>query len=280
MDLKKALRKVVSTSSRVDIRFDITATIDGLQFPSNSYTSIARASTGDSDSSIFNEANQWIVANLPQLVEANVTRIEMILADASGIKRKQTLRVEELASALEVAGTDTDQDRILGLWQGPELNDDQKEFLTAIYKDYHGLGEGAVDTNNLFDKKKSNAYHDIYDRLWEHPKAEDRSFIEKLSKGDKSSMDEIMWPSAVKGYAVDFAYEVYEKYFMDSVPVELDEEELEEKGLKEAQDEVDFLARAAITDGCEEAIGKCARDWIEEETKLWLEDNKEETESD
>jgi hypothetical protein len=274
-NLKQALRKVISTNSRVDVRFDIQAKVDGYVFPSDAYTTILMA---ESDEEALSQSNAWLLANLPDLVEANVTRAEvLLLGDPSDvIKTKRTVRIEELAAAYESSGAspDVDQDRILGLWQGPELNDDQKEFLANLYKDYYSLGEGAVDTNHLFDKQKSKTYDDIMKRLWDHPKTKDLAFVEKLSKDDKAAMEEILYPSSVKGYAVDFAYEIWEKYFMDSVPVELDDEELDEQGLAESKDEVDFLARAAVTDGCESEISKCARSWIEEETGKWLADKE------
>jgi hypothetical protein len=266
--LEKALQKVI-TKPQVGVRFDRTIQVNGQTFPSSSWTCIGNFGLA--------EANAWLVENLPALIEVKATRAELLLSQGRDFQSKHTVRLEELAAAVETVAADTNMDRMLGLWDGPELTDDQKEFLAALYKDYHSLGDGSVDGNQLFDKHKSRAHADIEKRLWGHPKAKDpktkHDFLESLAAGEKAAMEDILYPSSVPGYAVDFAYEMWEKYFIDSVDVRLDETELEEKGLKEAEDEVQFLARAAASDGCQEHIAKLAKDWIEEEAQKWLDEN-------
>lgn len=271
----------MSRKFTANFRLDHPAKIGGLKVEANEWYEL---DTTRDHASAKSSVTSYLVQNSVVICDARCSRIEATVVDENDILiEKMTFRIEDLLQAeLESLGWSEDsesiQDRVKGLWDGKELNPEQTKFLTGLYKDYQRAGDAIFDGNSDLFGEKSRTRQDIYDRFWKFPKSKDRDFLKEVSEGDQETIQEVLFPSSHSGYAVDFAYELFEKYFMDSVDIQLDAEELEEHELTEDEDEVTFLARAAGADGAQEYIFKAAKDWLENEAQEWLSENPEDEE--
>lgn len=162
--------------------------------------------------------------------------------------------------------------RIQGLWSGTTPGKDGWDALVGVYRDFHGTGESVVD-DTIFDPKKSRAHRDLMLRWEAQPGVgkKDEVYLKKVSEGDQETMATILYAEGVNH--VDFAYEVYEKYYMDSMEVndsdlsstvETLKEDLPKADETELTDEVNTLARDAYGDGVESQIQEYAKSKFQE----------------